>query len=105
MSNLRKPSTSSKKARTTQSLKESLDSKMADRLEGKSLNINEQLESRGGVKAVILSLNDAVREISLGPEAVASGESIKTIRELRDLLIKSHYGDKAVWALIQPLLA
>lgn len=79
--------------------------KIAGRIKGKSLNINSELAHRGGIKTVIQSLNNACREIALrGCPDQEDKDSLETLRQLRDMLIKKHYGEKT-WNLIEFMLS
>ncbi len=114
MTNLRKLSTSHKVAETLESKNVpdienapdwvSINLRTSKRIKGKSLNIHNLLAHRGGIREIILSLNAAIQEINLGPEGEKEKRCLETLRQLRDLLIKEHYGLNT-WSLIEFLLA
>ena len=78
--------------------------RIAGRIKGKSLNINSELAHLGGVKVVIQSLNNACLEFDLkGTKDQEDIDSLQALRQLRDILIKEHYGEKT-WNLIEFML-
>jgi hypothetical protein len=68
--------------------------KVAAKIKGISINVNDEISSTGGVKELILQLNQAVNS---DPYASAA------LEQLRDILIQKHYGLKT-WTFLEKIL-
>lgn len=105
MTNLRKKSNNLQEAVDSSNRHFELNRKLAAKLKGKSLNIHNELAHLGGINVVIQSLNNGCLEIDLkGSKDQEDKDSLETLRQLRDMLIKEHYGEQT-WNLVEFLLA
>lgn len=70
-----------------------LNRRLAKKIKGHPINLNEEFAHLGGVSKVITSLHSAIREMELsGNTNRDEDNSIATLKQVRDTLILQTYG-------------